>query len=40
VVGRVYRTDVVRWEKKPEHYLAVLYVAGALAAFRAAGLFG
>ena len=31
---------LIRWEKKPEHYLAFLHFACALIAFRAAGLFG
>ena len=34
------RRLLVRWEKKPEHYLAFLHFACALVAFRAAGLFG
>jgi putative transposase len=34
------RRILVRWDKKPEHYLAVLHVACALIAFRTAGLFG
>ncbi len=35
-----FRRILVRWEKKPEHYLAFLHFASALIAFRAAGLFG
>lgn len=35
-----FRRLLVRWEKKPEHYLAFLHFACALIAFRAAGLFG
>jgi putative transposase len=35
-----FRRIVVRWDKKPEHYLAFLHFACALIAFRAAGLFG
>jgi putative transposase len=35
-----FRRMLVRWEKKPEHYLALLHFACALIAFRAAGLFG
>lgn len=35
-----FRRILVRWDKKPEHYLAFLYFACALIAFRAAGLFG
>jgi putative transposase len=35
-----FRCILVRWEKKPEHYLAFLHFACALIAFRAAGLFG
>lgn len=35
-----FRRLLVRWEKKPEHYLAFLHVACGLIAFRAAGLFG
>jgi hypothetical protein len=32
VVGRVCPIDVMRWEKQPEHYLAIIYVAGTLVA--------
>ena len=35
-----FRRILIRWDKKPEHYLAFLYFACALIAFRAAGLFG
>jgi transposase len=35
-----FRRILVRWEKKPEHYLPFLHGAYALIAFRAAGLFG
>src|SRR5262249_32676958 len=35
-----FRPLLVRWDTKPEHYLAVLHFACALIAFRAAGLFG
>src|SRR5512143_128551 len=35
-----FRRLLVRWEKKPAHYLAFLHFACALIAFRAAGLFG
>ena len=35
-----FRRMLVRWDKKPEHYLAFLHFACALIAFRAAGLFG
>ncbi len=35
-----FRRILVRWEKKPEHYIAFLHFACALIAFRAAGLFG
>lgn len=35
-----FRRILVRWDKKPEHYLAFLHFACALTAFRAAGLFG
>jgi putative transposase len=35
-----FRRILVRWEKKPEHYLAFLHFACALIAFRSAGLFG
>jgi putative transposase len=35
-----FRRLLVRWEKKPEHYLAFLHFACGRIAFRAAGLFG
>ena len=35
-----FRRLLVRWEKKPEHYLAFLHFACGLIALRAAGLFG
>lgn len=35
-----FRRLLVRWEKKPENYLALLHFACGLIAFRAAGLFG
>jgi putative transposase len=35
-----FRRILVRWEKKPENYIALLHFACALIAFRAAGLFG
>lgn len=35
-----FRRLLVRWEKKPAHYLAFLHFACGLIAFRAAGLFG
>ena len=35
-----FRRILVCWDKKPEHYLALLHFACALIAFRAAGLFG
>jgi transposase len=35
-----FRRILVRWDKKPEHYLAFLHFACGLIAFRAAGLFG
>jgi transposase len=34
------RRLLIRWEKKPQHYLAFLYFACGLIAFRATGLFG
>lgn len=34
------RRILIRWEKKPENYIAFLHFACALIAFRAAGLFG
>jgi putative transposase len=35
-----FRRLLVRWEKKPQNYLAFLHFACGLVAFRAAGLFG
>ena len=35
-----FRRILVRWDKKPENYLAFLHFACALIAFRAAGVFG
>ncbi len=35
-----FRRLLVRWEKKPQNYLAFLHFARGLIAFRAAGLFG
>jgi len=35
-----FRRLLVRWDKKPQHYLAFLHFACALIAFRASGLFG
>jgi transposase len=35
-----FRRILVRWEKKPENYIALLHFACALISFRAAGLFG
>ncbi len=35
-----FRGLLVRWDKKPENYLAFLHFACGLIAFRAAGLFG
>jgi putative transposase len=35
-----FRRILIRWEKKPENYLAFLHFACALIAFRASGLFG
>lgn len=35
-----FRRLLVRWDKKPEHYLAFLHFACGLIAFRAAGLIG
>ena len=35
-----FRRILIRWDKKPEAYLAFLHFACALIAFRAAGLFG
>lgn len=35
-----FRRLLVRWEKKPENYLAMLHIACAYIAFRAAGILG
>jgi len=35
-----FRRILVRWDKKPENYIAFLHFACALISFRAAGLFG
>ncbi len=35
-----FRRILVRWDKKPENYIAFLHFACALITFRAAGLFG
>jgi transposase len=35
-----FRRILIRWEKKPENYIAFWHFACALIAFRAAGLFG
>jgi len=35
-----FRRILVRWDKKPNNYLAFLHFACALIAFRASGLFG
>ena len=35
-----FRRILVRWEKKPENYIAFLHFACALIALRASGLFG
>jgi putative transposase len=35
-----FRRLLIRWEKKPEHYLAFLHFACGVIALRAAGLFG
>ncbi len=35
-----FRRILVRWDKKPENYMAFLHFACALISFRAAGLFG
>jgi putative transposase len=35
-----FRRRLVRWDKKPENYLAFLHFACGLLAFRAVGLFG
>jgi len=35
-----FRRILIRWDKKPENYLAFLHFACAIIAFRASGLFG
>lgn len=35
-----FRRILVRWEKKPDNYIALLHFACALIAYRASGLFG
>lgn len=35
-----FRRILVRWDKRPEHYLAFLHFACALIALRAAGVLG
>lgn len=35
-----FRRILIRWEKKPENFIAFLHFACALISFRAAGLFG
>jgi putative transposase len=35
-----FRRILIRWDKKPENYIAFLHFACALIAFRTAGLFG
>jgi transposase len=35
-----FRRILIRWEKKPENYIALLHFVCALIAFRSAGLFG
>jgi putative transposase len=35
-----FRRLLVRWDKKPKHYLAFLHFACALIAFRSSGIFG
>lgn len=35
-----FRRILIRWDKKPENYIAFLHFACALIAFQAAGLFG
>lgn len=35
-----FRRLLVRWDKKPENYVAMLHLACGLIAFRAAGVFG
>jgi putative transposase len=35
-----FRRILIRWEKKPENYIALLHFACALISYRASGLFG
>lgn len=35
-----FRGILIRWNKKPENYIALLHLALAIIAYRAAGLFG
>jgi putative transposase len=35
-----FRRILIRWEKKPDNYIALLHFACALIAYRASGLFG
>ena len=35
-----FRRILIRWEKKPENYIALLHFVCAMIAFRGAGLFG
>jgi putative transposase len=35
-----FRRILIRWEKKPENYLALLHFVCAIITFRCAGLFG
>lgn len=35
-----FRRILIRWEKKPENYLGLLHLVGALITYRAAGLLG
>jgi transposase len=35
-----FRAILIRWNKKPENYLALLHLAFAIIAYRASGLFG
>ena len=35
-----FRALLIRWNKKPENYVALLHLAFAIIAYRAAGLFG
>ena len=35
-----FRRILIRWDKKPENYIALLHFACGLIAFRASGLFG